>query len=110
MRYSPAVIALFTAASLSAPAAATGSDASAPALETVVISAETICAEMPGDAYCRGHTPAVSTPSARKPAPAGDVWASRLGEIEQTAPWIRGHVRWCEAFPSEPTCLGRPSR
>lgn len=91
--------------SLSAPAAAKGSGTAAAAPETVVISAETICADDPGSAYCRERGP--RAPARTGPAPAGDAWSARLGELERRAPWIRGYVPWCEAFPSEPVCRRR---
>ncbi len=86
-----------------------------PPAQTMVISAETICAQTPNAAYCRQNNivpgrPATAVPPLPVPATGKAVarqparHSTSIQALEANAPWMKGFVRWCEAFPGHRAC------
>ena len=74
-------------------------------LPTVVVSAATVCQENPDQAYCRDK--ASDSASLSGGAPAGHFVQHQIGVLETRAPWMGGHIRWCDAFPGARSCQSR---
>lgn len=71
---------------------------------TVVISGASVCRDDPSNSWCQGK----STPSGRRLSLAVENQASQqVNELSRTAPWMRGDVPWCEAFPGSAHCVNR---
>jgi hypothetical protein len=89
---------------------------------TMIISAETVCAQQPNSDFCRQQpagasydvsdgtrygtavppypVPATGKAIARQPMPHG----ASIQALETRAPWMDGYVRWCDAFPQHGNC------
>jgi len=71
---------------------------------TVVISGASVCRDEPSNPWCQGK----SAPSGRRLSLAVENQASQqVNELSRTAPWMRGDVPWCEAFPGSAHCANR---
>jgi hypothetical protein len=98
---------LFAAALMSGPAAGNES-----AGGTMVISAETICAQQPDSAFCQSQPAAASRPAAAQSTASYGTMSDRqstpyapsIQVLEARAPWMNGYIRWCEAFPQHASC------
>lgn len=98
---------LFAAALMSGPAAGNES-----AGGTMIISAETICAQQPDSAFCQSQPAAVGRNAARQSSAsyggmAGQntmPYAPSIQALEARAPWMNGYIRWCDAFPQHNSC------
>jgi len=99
------LVPIFAAALLlgSADGPATGPAFAADA-GTVVISGAKICRDEPANPWCQG-----------KPAPVSrqlsiavpNQTSEQLQALSRDAPWMRGDVPWCEAFPGSAHCANQ---
>jgi hypothetical protein len=63
-----------------------------------------VCEENPDQAYCRDQAAGGASQSGG--TSTGYV-RHQIGVLETSAPWMSGHIRWCDAFPGARSCQSR---